>query len=97
MHLRIAGADFFRDEVVLVDVETGCLDNLVLSFAAGGLEISVSSMGAITSDLEAPTSIFDASVLEFGTKSKCRCSGESSQGVVPILPTGYTHWIFFEE
>ena len=42
----------------------------MLSFTAGGSEISVSSMGAITSDLEAPTSIFDASVLEFGTKSK---------------------------
>ena len=42
VHLRIAGADFFRDEVVLVDVETGCLDNLVLSFAAGGSEMYIS-------------------------------------------------------
>ena len=42
VHLRIAGADFFWDEVVLVDVETGCLDNLVLSFAAGGSEMYIS-------------------------------------------------------
>ena len=35
---------------------------LVLSFEAGDSEKSVSFMGAITSVLEAPTSIFDASV-----------------------------------